>query len=81
MGQQFVENCYLWDGFMLENFVEYGVVLEGLHAGAGERLLSLSSRETTCDPHSSSAYVTEGEDVELGSREGKGCQVEKNLAQ
>jgi len=71
-----VKNCSLWEGAMLEKFMEDCLLWEGPHTGAGEECEEEGAAETKCDeltttpiPHPPA--LLRGEEAENIGRKGK----------
>jgi len=67
----FLKSCSLWEGLMLDKFMEYCLPREGPHAGVGEECEEEGVAETTCDeltttpiPHFPSPCAAQGEEIE-----------------
>ena len=73
-----MESCYLWNEHTLKKIKENCLPYEGIHPGAGKRVLSLSSSkddELTITPIFYYPVLLEGEEVELGNEGGLGGEV------
>jgi len=60
---QFVKNCSLWEGLMLENFMEDCLLCVGPHSGAGEESEEEGAAGTMYDELTSPCVIW-GEKVE-----------------
>jgi len=72
MLEQFRKNFSLWEGHMLEKFVENCLPWEAPHAGAGQEYGKEGATETRCDELTASPFPTSLRGSGGGGREFRG---------